>query len=351
MAFQVLRMALISFGLLLFISGCHDVDVVDAPNVDHIQSDIAIIRFDKMLFPTDTSDLISNLEKLKKDYSNMYEIYFNNIISLSRADSSVLNQEIVEYLFNPASKKLYDTVSIEYPTLDNIEQEFNEAFQYFKYYFPAFIIPNVYTLVSDFSYQNFIIDDGDKDGIGIGLDMYLGSTFPYKGLDPQNPSFSDYLTRTFNRDHIVSKSIKMLLDDQVGAPPGVRFLDQMFHNGKKLYLLDKILPYTNDTIIIEYSLQQYEWVRANEIQIWSFFTDENLLYETNMSKINKYLRPAPSSPGMPPEAPGSTANYIGWQIVNAYMQKYPETTVEELISMDNSQDFLELSRYRPNNRK
>ena len=68
-----------------------------------------------------------------------------------------------------------------------------------------------------------------------------------------------------------------------------------------------------------------------------------------MSRINKYLNPAPSSPGMPPESPGMTANYIGWQIVKSYMNKFPETTIPDLIGNQNSQDFLEMARYRPKN--
>jgi uncharacterized protein YjaZ len=124
----------------------------------------------------------------------------------------------------------------------------------------------------------------------------------------------------------------------------------MIHNGKKLYLLDKILPFKHDTIVTEYSAKQLEWVRANQIQIWSYFTDENLLYETNMARITKYLRPAPSSPGMPQESPGMTANYIGWEIVKAFMKKYPETTIEELIQYEDSQQFLEQARYRPKNK-
>lgn len=50
---------------------------------------------------------------------------------------------------------------------------------------------------------------------------------------------------------------------------------------------------------------------------------------------------------MPKAAPGRTANFIGWQIVKAFMEKYPKTTLEELINMHDSQIFMEKSKYKP----
>lgn len=64
-----------------------------------------------------------------------------------------------------------------------------------------------------------------------------------------------------------------------------------------------------------------DWVRNNELEIWSFFTEQNLIYETNVNRINKYINPSPDSPGMPADAPGQTANYIGYQMITAYMEK------------------------------
>jgi len=70
-------------------------------------------------------------------------------------------------------------------------------------------------------------------------------------------------------------------------------------------------------------------------------------YFSKAEKINKYINPSPHSPGMPPRAPGRTANYIGWKIINAYMQRFPETTFQDLVKMDDAQALLQKSRYKP----
>jgi hypothetical protein len=50
---------------------------------------------------------------------------------------------------------------------------------------------------------------------------------------------------------------------------------------------------------------------------------------------------------MPEEAPGRTANWIGWQIVKSFMARQPETTMEELIALKDAQQLLDLARYKP----
>ena len=50
---------------------------------------------------------------------------------------------------------------------------------------------------------------------------------------------------------------------------------------------------------------------------------------------------------MPAGAPGRTANYMGWQIVKKYMNRNPETTMQDLIAYTDAQKLLEESKYKP----
>jgi hypothetical protein len=336
------------FGSILINYRCKESMQIDnAPNVDEFHSNAKTQRFDRDIIKIDTNNIDDSLIEFQSNYPKLFNLYFKDVLGMDVSEGAVQNN-IKSYLTNSMTRGLYDTIHTIYPNLDVVNKEFQSAFKYMQYYFPGFVEPNIYSLVSGFGYQKFLFKDGDKDGIGIALDMYLGSTFPYKTIDPQNPIFSEYITRTFNQDHIVKKSIELIVEeDIVGHPNGVRLLDIMINHGKKLYILDKLLPFKSDTIIVEYSADQLEWVENNEQKIWSFFTEENLLYETNLSKINKYVNPSPSSPGMPIEAPGRTADYIGWQIVKAFMKKNPQTTMEELIKFSDNQGLLEIARYRP----
>jgi hypothetical protein len=81
--------------------------------------------------------------------------------------------------------------------------------------------------------------------------------------------------------------------------------------------------------------------------MWAHFLKEELLYSTDFQKFRKLVDYSPSSPGMPPEAPGRTANYMGLKIVEAYMRRYPDLGLQGLTELQDAQYILEQSRYKP----
>ncbi|MBK8443668.1 MAG: hypothetical protein IPL35_09760 [Sphingobacteriales bacterium] len=72
-----------------------------------------------------------------------------------------------------------------------------------------------------------------------------------------------------------------------------------------------------------------------------------MLYETESRKVDKYVHEAPTSSGMPPESPGNIGSWIGWRIVDSYMKKNPNLSLEALIQMKDGQQILQASGYKP----
>ena len=107
------------------------------------------------------------------------------------------------------------------------------------------------------------------------------------------------------------------------------------------------MPYTPDSIRLELPQTQVDWLKDNELEMWAHFLKEELLYSTDFQKFRKLVDYSPSSPGMPAEAPGRTANYMGLKIVEAFMQRYPDLSLQDLLSLEDAQYILEQSRYKP----
>ncbi len=325
--------------LSFFIISCQNDKMPDTPDVSGIELDYDIIRYDQEM-------KTSTIEELESKYPAFSDTFFKHIIPIKRdSNPSALFDTIrsqKEFLH------LMDTCQIAFANMDELKLELDQSFRFLKHYLPSIDVPDVYTIVSGFAYQRFLMEDENKNNlVGIGLDMFLGNTFPYASIALDNPAFSNYLTRSFNKDHLPKKLIELLLEDHLPLPKGTTLLDQMIYNGKKLYLMDRIIPFASDTIIMEYTQKQWDWIQDNELEIWAFFLKEKLFYESNTQKIGKYVNPSPHSPGMPPGAPGRTANYIGWKIVEQYMKKFPETKIEELVVMDDAQMILKKSKYKP----
>jgi lipoprotein NlpI len=85
--------------------------------------------------------------------------------------------------------------------------------------------------------------------------------------------------------------------------------------------------------------------------MWAFYIENNWFYTTEDYVIKRLTFPAPNATalGLPEAAPGQTANYLGWKIVESYLRRYPETTIDDLLKQD-AQKTLELSKFKPKNK-
>lgn len=339
------KFAVILFATIL-LAGCGNDNTIEVPNVDHIDVSVDIRRFEQDLFAIDTNTRAADLASLEAAYPEFSEVYFTYVLGSKNPQMAPQGHEayVKGFIQHPALQYLYDTTQMIYPNLDDVKLEYEQAFKFLKYYFPELPTPKVTTFISEYSVAAFIYGAGD---LGVGLDFFLGSDFPYARYNPNNPNFSTYLTRSFDRKHLVSKSLQPLVQDLVGEPRGSRLLDVMINKGKQLYIERALMPYTPDSILLELPQVQVEWLKDNELQMWAHFLKEELLYSTDFQKFRKLVDYSPNSPGMPPEAPGRTANYMGLKIVEAFMRRYPELSPQDLVSLENAQYILEQSRYKP----
>jgi hypothetical protein len=120
----------------------------------------------------------------------------------------------------------------------------------------------------------------------------------------------------------------------------------MVEKGKRLYVLDKILPNTADTLKTGYTAAQLKGCYENEGMIWNFFLTNNLLFNIEPVNIKSFMEEAPSTPELGDRSPGAIGIFVGWQIVKKYMQKYPELSLNELLNTD-ARKIFEESKYRP----
>jgi hypothetical protein len=116
--------------------------------------------------------------------------------------------------------------------------------------------------------------------------------------------------------------------------------------GKRLYLLDKFLPNMPDTLKIGYTANQLNGCYKNEGLIWSFLIQNNLLYNTDMLRLQSYINEGPQTQELGEGSPGQIALFVGWQMIKKYMEKYPQTSLHALLTLDAKQ-ILSDSKYKP----
>jgi len=312
--------------------------------------DTEIFRTEKLLFASVQPDSIFRaLDSLKKTHPGFYNLYFREVFPVSNSTSpDTITPALQHYLAFKENRSLTELVMKEFPRDKVLEEDFDEALSFYKYYFPEASIPRIYTFISNYNFQAFIFqDENGQDAVAIGLDMFLHPYQRYKMLDPNNPVFSDYITKTWTKDYIVRKVLEVCLTDYKPQTEQTNLLDYMIYHGKLMHAYDRLLPEKHDSVIAEYSLKDLNWCKQNEKQMWSFFLEKNLFFKPLDAQSNKYVFQSPDSPGMPPASPGRTGNYLGWKIVERFMEKNKNITLDSLFKISDARSILEGSKYKP----
>lgn len=311
------------------------------PNVDNINVQLDVKRFEQDFFTISIENPAEALQQLKTKYPDFTPFYFSEIMGFGNLekDETAAAISFSVYRNDQYVKQVADTCLQVFKDFSVYEKELTQAFRYFKYYFPNYSIPQIITFTGNFGWSAVSYD---TTILGIGVDMYLGENYKfYPSVYPK------YLYEKFKPEYMVANAM--------GVAAGIYFSFQPKDNtvlahcieaGKKLYFLDLVLPDTEDYLKISYTPKDIEWCKSNESQIWGFFIKYDILYKTENKELKKYIGPAPNTAGMPIESPGNIGAWVGWQIVRKYMEKHPEVTFEQLLVKD-PQEILNNSKYKP----
>ena len=281
-------------------------------------------RFDKKFYTAEADDFI----KLKEEYSYLFPTQYPDSIWLKRQRDSlqILLQTEIDKVF---------------PDLGMFEKQLRTLFQHIQYYFPRTKDPRVVFLTNNVDYQNKTVFTDSL--VLVSLDTYLGSNNPlYEGI-PQ------YIVRDMDIAYFGAHLADEFAITMVPNPSDRTFLSQMIYYGKKLYLKDLLLPTLSDEIKISYTQKELNWSRENERYVWQYFIENELLYKTQPSYLQRFIEPAPFSKfylEIDNESPGKIGQWVGWQIVRKYAAKNPEKSPQEVL-MTPTMEMFKNANYKP----
>lgn len=285
-------------GILLLLISCGKDNQLEA-EIAKIEVDLNIERFDLAFANASPEDL----PQLKKAFPFLFSV---------RIPDSIWAQQMTDTLQQQLSFEVEKT----FKNFDDIHDDVYRLFQHLKYYDNTFSEPRVVTVTSFVDYRNKTIV---TDTIAIiALDTYLGSDHEFYADIPR------YVTQNMNKSQIVSDLADDYSTKYIFQTERKSLLDEMVYFGKQLYFKDVMIPFKSDAEKIGYTQEQLDWSIANEAQIWSYFIEREMLYSTDNSLTSRFIADAPFSKfylELDNESPGRVGQYIGWQIVKAYMEK------------------------------
>lgn len=318
-----MKQLIFGFFVLIWLTSCNQEDQTEKA-IQAIGTDISIERFDK--FFADAT--VETLPKLKKAYPFMFPKSYSDSVWVSKINDT-LQQELSR------------EVNKAYPNTDKLEGEIESLFNHIKYYFPDFHPPRVITTTSFVDYRNKVIV---TDTIAlVALDNFLGKDHDfYKGIPM-------YVAANLRSDQIVVDLAKAYAEKYAFQEKRKTLLDEMVYFGKLLYFEDKVIPFKSEAERMGYTEEELQWAKANESEVWRYFVERELLYSTDSKLPGRFIVDAPFSKfylqDIDTNSPGRIGQYIGWQIVKAYMENN-DVPFNEMLHED-AETIFNNSKFKP----
>ena len=303
------------------------------------QVDVHIKRYEKDLFSLDTEHLSEGLQRISKEYPAL--LIEDGVWN----DPEMLNQ-LKSYISDPIIREIYKEVMRQFPDLKDIEAELNKAMGYYLTYFPEDSVPHFYSLVPGLNTDMPTIY-GYGDDIFIHLDMYLGKDYKYYS----QIGMPLFVSQRCEKKYIATECVfKALAYKYLPQKAPVSLLDNMILEGKRLYFTEMMFPDKAEMDVIEYSPEKYDWAAANQGKVWSYIIEKDYLFSKQNEIIRQFVDDTPFTKPFTNDSPGRMGAFIGWKIVQAYMENNPNVTLKDLMQNTDSQLILNNSGYKPKNR-
>jgi hypothetical protein len=323
---------------LLLIESCSS-NSDPAKNVSNFE--IKIQRFDSAFFAIDTLQTKKSITKLLKQYPGFTIDFLHKVLMLKSANdtNNIKAFYRIHLPIYQAAQKV-DAIKIAKPAL-------SESFKRLHYYFPKYnLTHNIILFVGPIaSFGNIVT----VDAIAVGLQMHLGADAKWYHDESIQTIYPSYLNRRYTPYYIAVNCIQNILNDIYIAPSNTESLIQnMVEAGKLQYVINACFPNAPDSIKYGYTKDQFLNLKSQEGSIWNYILHEKLSYSTNPNDIDNFMQEGPNSNIFSEAIPSNVGKYIGYRIVDAWMQQKAQKGISMEMMLNTPADkIFTTSNYTP----
>ncbi len=339
----------IAIATLTLLAGCNSCNnntnqkviiKVDEAKAEELQLTLTTARFDKEILDIETADITVKTTALARKYGKFFDLYTARILNISTYNKEGFTTYFNSFITDPTIKEVYAFEQKKYADVSPYTTQLTAAFKNYKQLYPTQNIPSIYYMFSGFNYAVVTTDSV----LAIGLDMFLGADCKYYKM----LTFPNYKTAMMRPDLIAPDAMRAWISTEFEQKlPKEDLLHFIIQEGKTMYFMDNVFPQMQDSSKIAFSAQHMQWLAQNESEVWKYFVNKKLFFNTHYKEIIKYTKEAPFSTGLPRESPGRVGNWLGWQIVRSYMKNNPNVTLQELMLINDANLILNKSGYKP----
>ncbi|HEX4887110.1 MAG TPA: hypothetical protein VFV37_03600 [Luteibaculaceae bacterium] len=255
---------------------------------------------------------------------SFYRTYLANILQVLPDSNTVFS--LYRFAGNRQFRSLQTEIAKAYPANFSQREKLQQAVAKLNRWFPNKPVPEIYLYNSGFNVGIW----PDTSVIGIGLEWYLGEKHPVVKSLP--PDFPQWQRANMNPDYMVQDAIKgWLLVNTYRKEVVKNVMAYLCFYGKVLYVTEAAVGEVADSTLHSYSAAQMSWAYAQEKNAWKELVGKNLLFSTKERDITRLTSDGPFTPGLPQDSPPMMGAFIGYKMVADYMNKFPNTSVQDLF--------------------
>lgn len=308
--------------------------IADFGNANHL----SITRFDADLYNyLEVPDSVKR-EMIKDKYGDFLNAFGSVTVNNPDYNSANYFTDLEKFFSNDILFRIYTDVESAFSDLSAYENQLTQANILIGKYFNEKQLPQLYMHVSGFRANTIVL----QDVISISADLYMGSDYK-----EYQPFFAPYQLQQKQAKMIVRDYLKAWLIGELSVDNKRKdLLSEMLYQGKLLYALSQLLPEWSHADLLGYTSEQIDWAENKEKNIWKATIQNNQLFSSDYMTIVKYMDEAPYTATISVESPGRLGAWIGWQIINKYMEN-TQSDLTSLFGETDSQKILKASKYNP----
>lgn len=307
---------------------------VDVSSIDY---DADFLRLDRAVFETDNFQE-THMIMMEEKFGSFLPVYFTSIMQMPPPDNPMLPEFLTRFAKDPVWQKLQTDIEVAFPDLQAYEEKLEIGLKSYAIHFDEDSLPHLVAYNSGFNVGIYPSDEW----LGVGLEWYIS---PQNDVVKQLPPdlFPQYKRNKMKPEYLAINALKGYLFFKHQELSGEDMLSALIFNGKMLYTAKSLME-VSDADLLNYTTAQLEWAEDSEYAIWTYLLENDLVFSTDFRQINKMMNDGPFTPGMPAESPGGVGNWLGLQMVEAYMNENENLTLQDLLGAGNRQI---LEKYKP----
>jgi len=275
-----------------------------------------------------------SLEDFKRNHDSLKsilgELYMYEVsMNLKQSDTTTFPKGLQAFYSSKYVRSIENEKKSIQEKVKIQKQAVQDAFKYFNVHFPSAPVPNRIAFMN----KMFSNVHSSDDCITVGLENYLGpENEVIKGI-PSDQLYQ-WQKQAMNVSFLSRDILLSWIQAHLFEEMDESLAKHIVQAGKVLYILKATFPESSDAFILRYTDEDWKWAINNELPFWNYIVKEELLFENNPRDKANLLNEGPYTIGLPEKGPDRLGQFLGFQMVNQFMEQNKELPLQELLTVD-----------------